>query len=127
MQFTTSDRVHVIPPPSKADPDGSKWAASQVVVRYSADAPLNLFRHLAEYEMRREVRGDARRLAPVLLDDAGEPWRKARLDRAFHAWLTLCYGEETARKYSVHSFRIYLACALRAAGASESLIMEMLR
>eukprot|EP00965_Chrysotila_dentata_P048543 1609975-Pleurochrysis_carterae.AAC.1 len=29
--FTPSNRVHVIPPPSKADPDGSRWAASQVV------------------------------------------------------------------------------------------------
>eukprot|EP00965_Chrysotila_dentata_P045485 1510975-Pleurochrysis_carterae.AAC.1 len=27
--FTPSDRVHIIPPPSKADPDGSRWAASQ--------------------------------------------------------------------------------------------------
>eukprot|EP00965_Chrysotila_dentata_P110941 3666778-Pleurochrysis_carterae.AAC.1 len=77
--------------------------------------------------MRRGVRGEERRLAPVLVDDRGEPWRKERLDRAFHAWLVLCFGEETAKKYSVHSFRIYLACALRAAGASESLIMEMLR
>eukprot|EP00965_Chrysotila_dentata_P170447 5626343-Pleurochrysis_carterae.AAC.1 len=76
--------------------------------------------------MRRGVRGEERRLAPVSLDDRGQPWRKSRLDAVFHAWLRLCFGEATAAKYSVHSFRIYLACALRAAGASEALIMEML-
>ena len=35
--------------------------------------------------------------------------------------------EEIARSYSVHSFRIFLACALLAAGAQRWLIKRMLR
>eukprot|EP00965_Chrysotila_dentata_P192756 6175355-Pleurochrysis_carterae.AAC.1 len=110
VTFTPADRVHIIPPPSKADPDGSRWAASQIVVRFSAHAPLNLVRYLAEYERRRNVLGEQVRGAPLLLDDRGQPWRKDRLlDAVFHAWLCLCFDEATAKKHSVHSFCIYLA------------------
>ena len=125
--YTRDDRVHVIPPPSKADQDGTKWSASQVIVRYHPTAPLNLFRELAEYEVQRAVDGEERKLAPLLLDEHGRHWTKQRLASFFDALLTMVFGAEKARKHSVHSFRIYLACALRAAGASRELIMEMLR
>ena len=96
-------------------------------MRYHPTAPLNLFRELAEYEIRRQVDGDARRVAPLLLDETGSHWTKPRLAGFFAALLTLVFGAERAKRYSVHSFRVYLACALRAAGASRELIMEMLR
>ena len=126
--FTREDRVHIIPPPSKADQDGTKWSASQVIVRYHPTAPVNLFRELAEYEIRRAVDGsETRQLTPLLLDEHGRHWTKQRLAAFFDALLTWVFGKERAKKHSVHSFRIYLACALRAAGASRELIMEMLR
>ena len=126
--FTSADRVHIIPPPSKADQDGRKWAASQVVSRFNPGDPLNLFCELATYEVVRTVDGsEIRQLSPLLLAAGGGPWRKSALDALFSALMVLIVGPEAAKRYSVHSYRIYLACALRAAGAGKELIMEMLR
>ena len=126
--FTSADRVHIIPPPSKADQDGRKWAASQVVSRFNPNDPLNLFCELAEYEVRRAIDGaEVRQLAPLLLARDGQSWRKPALDAFFALLIAAIVGPDAAKRYSVHSYRIYLACALRAAGAGKELIMEMLR
>mmetsp|Transcript_22766 Transcript_22766/g.49131 ORF Transcript_22766/g.49131 Transcript_22766/m.49131 type:complete len:104 (-) Transcript_22766:899-1210(-) len=102
--------LHVIPPPSKADQDGTKWGASRVVSRFNPADPLTLFRRLAEYEVQRAVDGKAaRQLAPMLLNSPGLLWRKSALDAFFHALLVVVVGPEQAKRCSVHSFRIYLA------------------
>ena len=45
----------------------------------------------------------------------------------FLAMMTVLVGAEAATNYSIHSFRIYLACALLSAGASHGTICAMLR
>ena len=63
---------------------------------------------------------------PFRLD--GGPLRKANVDDHFKRWIKLpaVAGAQAAR-YSVHSFRSYLATALAESGASTSRIQAMLR
>ena len=59
----------------------------------------------------------------------GAGFTDAQLDAAFRLLLVRGAGVsvEDAQGYSVHSFRIYAACALLAAGAPRWLIKRMLR
>ena len=66
-------------------------------------------------------------MAPLLLDEHGRHWTKQRLANFFDALLTMVFGAEKAKKHSVHSFRIYLACALYAAGCPSERTMAILR
>jgi hypothetical protein len=65
----------------------------------------------------RGVPAAERRTTPLLLAPAGRVWRKPHLTRFFQALLLTIMSADAARSYSVHSFRIYLACALHAQGA----------
>ena len=59
----------------------------------------------------------------------GEEWYHSALDRVFVFLLvTACrLSPEEAKKFSVHSFRIYLATALYAAGCPNDRIQAILR
>ena len=52
---------------------------------------------------------------------------KAAVDARFKARVAAIVPPECAERYSVHSFRIYLATALAAAGASDTRSQAMLR
>jgi hypothetical protein len=119
--------VHLTSVPCKNDPDGSKFAGTPTTCRYHPTATINFARELAAYEVLRGTAAVDRRKTPLLLAPTGHPWRKAALDKFFKALLLLVVNAETAKSYSVHSFRIYLACALHAQGASPERIMMMLR
>ena len=118
----------VRPPPSKADPDGSKWGASPICSQWSATEPINFAREFVEYELMRNLWSPAERdLAPLLMNEAGECWRKDALAEFFHQLLLQVVSAEDAKNYSCHSFRIFLACALRDAGVPNDAIREALR
>lgn len=117
-------------PPSKADQFGLHWGASTIYLMYRADAaafPICAARELAREEMRRAVAPDARREAPLFVSSADMPFRHQEVSHVFHAMLHRLVGADRAAQYSVHSFRIYLACALLEAGASSATIQAMLR
>ena len=119
--------VHLTSVPCKNDPDGTKFAGTPTTCRYHPTAPINFVRELALYEIMRGVPGEQRRTTPLLLDPLGRVWRKPVLTAFFKALLLSIMSPEAARSYSVHSFRIYLACALHAQGATAERIMMMLR
>jgi hypothetical protein len=123
----TSCYVHLTSVPCKNDPDGTKFAGTPTVCRYHPTAPINFVREFAAYEIMRGVPADQRRSTPLLLAPDGRVWRKPHLTRFFHALLLTIMSADSARSYSVHSFRIYLACALHAMGATPDRIMMMLR
>ena len=122
--------LFVTAPPSKADQDGTRWRASPITVRYDHTAPINLACEMARYELLRGLAPGARCDAPVLVDRDGRPWRRAGLNAFFKLLLlaipVLVPAAEVVH-YSVHSFRIYLACALLAVGASHETIKLMVR
>ena len=120
--------VLVTPPPSKADFDGSRWGASPICSRWHPTAPINLARELVRYEIARKLlTPQARKLAPLLLNERGVCWRKPALAEFFKLLLLQIMPAAMAAKYTIHSFRIYLACALRDQGVPPDVIKEILR
>ena len=115
------------PPPSKADPFSLHWGPCTVYLRYSASEPINAARELAREEMRRKVDPDKREEAPLFVTGTGVAWRHAELALIFHSLIVAVRGEDRARQVSMHSWRVYLACALLASGASFATIQTMLR
>ena len=67
-------------------------------------------------------------LTPVFVNFENKAWKGDALARIFHDILiAVGLTEEQASKLSMHSWRIYLACALLDAGASDATIQMMLR
>jgi hypothetical protein len=126
-QLDTSCFLHFKPVPCKNDPDNSRWGATPTTCRWHPTQPVNLARAFAKYDRRRGVPPEKRRSTPMFVDHEGRPWRKGRLAYFFNLLLLLIMSAAEARKYTVHSFRIYLACALLAAGASKEMIKKMCR
>ena len=72
---------------------------------------------------------EQRDVTPLFGPRAGDEFSHAQLDAALDLMLTAGAGvpESDLENYSVHSFRIYVACALMAAKAPRWLIKRMLR
>jgi integrase len=121
------DMLIVRPPPSKADPFGLRWGVHPIYLPYSATAPINAARAMADLEMHRNPAG--RRIGTQVFALDGGVLRRAAVDDAFKAWIRLPHvaGPEAGRRHSVHSFRSYLATALATQGASNARIQAMLR
>ena len=124
---------YVNPVPCKNDPDNSKFGGSPVPSRFHATQTICLVRELAKYEVMR-LRADPtgatkyrRKELPLVLSPAGRSWSKAELSKFFDGLIRLVCTEERAKQLSVHSFRVWLACALLAAGATPEQIMLMVR
>jgi hypothetical protein len=90
-------------------------------------------RELAKYEIMR-MRADPvaaartrRKEMPLVLSPDGRSWAKAELGKFFDGLIRLVCTEERAKQLSVHSFRVWLACAPPAAGATPEQIMLMVR
>ena len=117
-----------MPPPSKADPTGEVWGALPIYLHWSLDQDA-AFHHLARLELALPSTGDARKVAPLISPDGVEPFRGSQLDSALRALLSRTggVGAANARNYSWHSARIYLACALLAAGATHAQIQALCR
>jgi hypothetical protein len=133
QSLTWGDMCYVNPVPCKNDPDNSKFGGSPVPSRYHATQPICLVRELAKYEIMR-MRADPvaaartrRKEMPLVLSPDGRSWAKAELAKFFDGLIRLVCTEERAKQLSVHSFRVWLACALLAAGATPEQIMLMVR
>jgi integrase len=125
-QLSSGDTMIVRPPPSKADPFGLRWGVRPIFLPYSASAPICAAREMAKLEIEC-VLADRRNTQVFAL--TGGPLRKANVDDHFKKWVCLPFvaGPAEAKRYSVHSFRSYLATALAQQGASTARIQAMLR
>ena len=115
------------PPPSKSDQFSLHWGASTIYLPYDPEAAICGARELAREEVRRAVPAGKRQEAPLFVGPGGGPWRHEPLNTVFHHLLVRVVGAERASHYSMHSWRIFLACALLSAGASAATIQSMLR
>ena len=128
LLFTVGGYALLRPPPSKSDPLGLHWGASTIYLRFSATDEINAARTLATMELVRKVPVGKRDDTPLFVSPAGGAWHSAALNDLFNAMLTAAgVPDNELFKYSMHSWRIYLACALLAAGASNGTIQAMLR
>ena len=125
-QPRVGDYAILVPPVSKADANGEVWGALPIYLHYSAD-PDAAFHHLAALEIAMPVAASARAHVPLISPDGARPFAGAALDAALLAILTLLLGRTGASLYSWHSARIYLACALLAAGATGPQIQALCR
>ena len=119
--------VYVIPPPCKNDPTGTKFGNSPVPSRYHPSRPINLAREMLRYELMRSTEGLDRATAPMVLGPSGKMWTKPQLDKFFKALFAHVTEPARLARLTVHSFRVYLACALLAAGATPEQVMQLLR
>ena len=62
-----------------------------------------------------------------MLGPGGQIWRKAALDAFFKVLIRMIASESRARQLSIHSWRVWLACALLANGCTPEQIMQLLR
>ena len=116
------------PPPSKADPLGLHWGACTIYLRYDARTTICAARALARMELLRNVPRGERKSTPLFVNFQRSVWRHTQLTDIFRLMLLLAgVPAEQVRNYSMHSWRIYLACALLAAGASKGTIQSLLR
>ena len=136
-QLTDGDYVLLTVAPSKADQFGLIWAPAPIILPFHASAeeyPICAARELARLELACPVCGEARRDMPLFPRGAvgaggrWAPWRHAEIDARFQAMLLAAgVSPERAKTLSMHSWRIYLACALLAKGASQAQILSLLR
>jgi len=130
LSLQPGDYCGFIPPPSKADQFGRKWMNNTIWLPYSATAPINAARALAQYEIVARVPPNKRRSTPLFCG-AGSVLGTSLASDAFstliHRLLAFNLGVEEAHKYSVHSFRSYLASAMVAAGCSDGEVQAALR
>ena len=115
------------PPPSKADQFSLHWGACTIYLKFSATETINAARELAREEMRRAVDPLKRHEAPLFVNEKGLPWRHDALASIFYKIMVAIRGEARAKQVSMHSWRVYLACALLAAGAAPATIQCLLR
>ncbi len=114
---------------AKNDPVGAFFAATPSFLAWRRTGRCAC-RRLAELEVLAAVPVTERLATPLFGPARGQFFTAGQVDAAF-LLLLICGNsamtEEIARSYSVHSFRIFLACALLAAGAQRWLIKRMLR
>ena len=121
------DFAILIPPCSKADQFGIEWGPSPIWLRYSTDERVNAARELAALELKDPVSGEARRSTPLFVDGRRQPVSITQLRARFKALLLAKFTQEEAQRVSLHSFRVYLACALLALKRSHAEIQALLR
>lgn len=116
----------------KNDAFGEFFGSKPSWLPFSSIAPRNACRSLAALELaaaRRGLTPATRASTPLFGPTVGVEWHHDELDRLFVMLLQKGAGLSPAacEAYSVHSFRIYLACALYAAKCPPERIMAILR
>ena len=120
-----------VPGCSKADYTSQQWANKPSIMRFHPTATLNAPRLVAKMELRFMVHGTDRERTPMFTTKpkASAPMKYSHVEKLLQPML-VASGTVTSTNshlYSWHSFRIWLACALKAAGASDTDILRMLR
>jgi hypothetical protein len=120
-----------IPGSSKADYGGLKWAPSPVPMRWDDEIIINTPREMAQIEVHFPTHGEERSRTPLFTTepDSSFPMRFKHVERLLQPMLraTMLVGAEEAKQYSWHSFRIFLATALKASGAEDWEVQHALR
>ena len=100
------------PCPSKSDPFDMVWGGNPIWLPFQPNEPLSAFAALADIE-RFDPIGDLPADSVALFtNDAGLPFSGDQLDKALQRILVARLPAATAKLYTWHSFRIFLATML---------------
>lgn len=127
--LTMADRAVLRPPPVKNDPFSESFGAHPIHLPFDPDDELNAARWLADLELGSPVHGSERRRVPLFPSGpaAATPLTHGPADSAFRAVTKAALPAERAAVLTLHSMRVFAACALLAQGASPALIMALCR
>ena len=126
--FGPGDAAIIIPSCTKADPFAVMFGDKPIYLPFHPTDPCNAAARLARLELQFPAPADQRRHGPLFVSDAaGTPMSHAVVDAIFAAACLVALGAAVARTLSLHSGRVWLACALLAAGHSTATIQAMCR
>jgi hypothetical protein len=122
------DYVVLKPPPSKADPFALVWGNRPIYGAFLPHQKANMARAIRDLFVHVHVPEESWASTPLFVDDGLQPFTGSFIDTTLRAALrSLGLSAAEAAKYSPHSFRIYLACALKSAGKSDAEIQMLCR
>ena len=113
----------------KNDPFGEFYGSKPSKLMWRPAPERSACRAIIELEIKARLPLEKRAVTPLFGPRVGVEWHHSLLDSVFKFFLVVVVGltEEQARAYSMHSWRIYLACALYAAGCPNDRIQAILR
>jgi hypothetical protein len=117
--------VVLSPGRTKSDPLGTYWAAFPIYLPVDRLSIVNAAMQCLCFEADFPTEPEKRGVTPLFADGEGKRLARPFLEKVLEAILDLCGVD--SRTHSWHSFRIYLACALKAAGSDDSRIKAMVR
>ena len=127
------DLAGLIVAPCKNEPWGLVFMPHPLFFRFVPDILDNTAAALRDMLLACPVPDELMRTTPLFSEgpvaEGGpqRPTRHGRMEKVLRGLLLALMAPDVARRYSWHSFRIGLACALRAAGASDSVILALVR
>jgi integrase len=123
-----NDYIVIRPPASKCDPFCLVWGSRPIYGRFHPTDKINMARALRDLFLVAPVDADKASSTPLFIMDDGAAM-KGTFAETMIPKLLKAQGltVKEAGEFSAHSFRIYLACALRAAGASDAEIQALCR
>ena len=118
------DHAALAPKGSKCDQWGSCHGTEPIILPFH-DKMDNAARWLRDIELRVPAHGAQRSKLPLFANKKGEPFRDDTFAAHIKAVLTTVVGEQRAKLYSPHSWRVWLASSLRMCNASDARIQAM--
>ena len=125
-KLTRGDIAILRPPPSKADQFGLIWASSPIYLGWGTE-DRNACAALSAMILHLPLESSELAITPLFSRDGKDGFKAYQLDGALQRMLSSFMPAHIAAQYSWHSFRIYLACALLASGASTAQILALCR
>jgi len=126
LRMAPGDTVLLAPCASKPDQFGERHCTFPSSLRYDG-TPLCAAGALRAIELDFPCSGEARKSRPVFADASNKPFSYRVLNEWLHKLLVALVGNGVASTLSWHSFRIELACRLRAANCPDSTIQLICR
>jgi hypothetical protein len=120
------DRVLLAPCASKPDQFGEAHCIFPSVLTHDG-SDSSAFAAIRDIDLERPCHGDSRKNTPLFAREDGRPYHYSQLNKMLHDVIAALFGEAVARTISWHSFRIGLACALRAANCPDEKIQILVR
>ena len=140
--FGVGDGTYLTPVPCKNDQQGTKYGNNPIPSDYHPTRTICFAREMVKYELMRGAPALNRKQEPLILAPATaassaatakgvapgkRAWTKRGLDAFFKAHAGLVVAPSRLVRLTVHSWRVWLACSLLAAGATPEQIMLLLR